>query len=228
MPFLGVLAGCWVAQAIGVGIAFATFKFGAYNEKITVAAESFWTFAAFSVVAFTIRFVNFYPMVYKERVMKGALREEIGANMRSNPFIYKSVSASKDTVLFDNDGAIGMYNRANRSLTHMIENFGSMLAGLMLAGSVFPFPTFVCACAFGVGRVMHQVGYSGGYGKHGAGFMVATVGALTLEGLILLVVFAGLGLVAVPEAAPTVEARMAALEAALNKVSMAVKTDGAA
>jgi len=90
--------------------------------------------------------------------MKGALRDELGANMRSNPFIYTTVGGSKETVLFQNDGVIGSYNRANRSLAHMIENFGAVLAGLMLAGSCFPFPTFVCACAFGVGRIMHQVG----------------------------------------------------------------------
>merc|ERR1712054_366192 len=130
--------------------------------------------------------------VFKEKVMKGALRhhamqgalrEEIGANMRSNPFIYKSVSGSKDTVLYENEGVVGKYNRANRSLTHMIENFGSVLAGLLLVGSAFPFATFVCACFFALGRVMHQVGYSGGYGKHGLGFMVSGVSQLTLEGL---------------------------------------------
>ena len=86
-----------------------------------------------------------------------ALRNEIGANMRSNPFIFKVVGPSKETVLFDNEGVVGKYNRANRSLTHMIENFGSVLAALMLAGTIFPFPTLVCACLFAVGRVMHQV-----------------------------------------------------------------------
>ena len=34
---------------------------------------------------------------------------------------------------------------------------------------------------------MHQVGYSGGYGKHGVGFMVSTLSSITLEGLCLIV-----------------------------------------
>ena len=82
-------------------------------------------------------------------------------------------------MLFENDGLMGKYNRANRSLTHMIENFASVLAGLVLSGSVFPFPTFVCTCVFGVGRILHQVGYSSGYGNHGLGFMFAMLATLT-------------------------------------------------
>lgn len=216
--------GC-IMQLIGVAMAFAIFKFGAtatYSAKMAAAAVDgqHWAFAAVAVVAFTIRFVNFFPMTYKEKVMKGALRDEIGANMRSNPFIYKGVGAGKETVLFVNEGVAGKYNRANRSLTHMIENFGSVLAGMTLAGSVFPFPTFVCACAFAAGRVMHQVGYSGGYGKHGGGFMIAMLGTLVLEGLVILVALAGFGLLAVevpePTVPPALEARLAVLEAALK------------
>lgn len=205
-------------QTIGVGIAYSTFKLGtsaAYSEKMLAAQP--WMCAAFAVVAFTMRFVNFYPMAFKEKVMKGPLREEIGVNMRSNPYVYKSVGASKEIVIFENDGLVGMYNRANRSLTHMIENAGSVVAGLLLAGGVFPFPTFVCACAFSVGRVMHQTGYSGGYGKHGMGFMVSTLGTVALEGLVILIALAGFGFLSVEAAAtaPALEERIATLEASL-------------
>ena len=196
-------------QVIGIAIAFAVYKFGATSKyaakmETAVADDGHWTYLAFVAIAFAIRLINFYPMQYKEKVMKGALREEIGANMRANPFIYKSVGPGKETVLFENDGITGKYNRANRSLTHMIENFGSVLSGLMLAGSVFPFPTFVCATAFGVGRVVHQVGYSGGYGKHGAGFLISMLATLALEGLVILVGLYGFGLLS--SAAPTAAA----------------------
>ena len=45
------------------------------------------------------------------------------------------------------------------------------------------------------GRVMHQVGYSGAYGKHGLGFLVSMLATLTMEGMALLVFLAGSGLV---------------------------------
>ena len=225
-PFTTFLGVCSMMQAIGCAMAYAVYTLGAtsaYSAKlgVAVANEQHWAAAAIAVVGFVIRFVNMWPMVFKEKVMKGALRDEIGANMRSNPFIYKSVGVSKETVLFENDGVIGKYNRANRSLTHMIENFGSMLAGMSLAGTVFPFPTFICACAFGVGRVVHQTGYAGGYGKHGAGFGISTLGQLCLEGLLILIVLAGCGLITVtpPPSACLAEDRIATLEASVKAMA---------
>jgi len=233
MPFLKIVAMCVVMQLIGLALAYAVFTFGAsdqYSKAIAAAitAGQAPVFAALVTVAFGIRLVNLTPMIFKEKVMKGAMRDEIGINMRSNPFIYKSFGASKETVLFDNDGVIGSYNRANRSLSHMTENFGAVLAGLMLAGSCFPFPTFVCACAFSAGRIMHQVGYSGAYGKHGAGFGLSMLGSLTLEGLCLLVAMAGIGLLTVTVAetpSPTtdsLDARIVELEAIIKTLAAKV------
>lgn len=229
MAFVKTGVVCAVIQAIGVAIAFAVFKFGAgavYSTNIAaaVAAGQAPVHAALVVIAYAIRLVNFIPMIYKEKVMKGALRDEIGANMRANPFIFKTVGTKSETVLFTNDGVTGQYNRANRSLAHMIENIGSFLAGLVLAGGVFPFPTFVLACAFGAGRVMHQVGYSSGYGKHGAGFMVSMLASITLEGLSALVLLAGLGLLPLsselaPAAPDVLEGRVAELEALVKALT---------
>ena len=72
----------------------------------------------------------------------------------------------------------------------MIENMPGLLVALFLAGAIFPFPTFVCVCAFCVGRVLHQTGYAGGYGGHGAGFAISTLASTTLEGLMTLVALA--------------------------------------
>lgn len=232
-PFAIMLGTCGIFQVIGTGLAYAVYKFGAtatYSDKMVaaIAGGGYWLYAGVVVTAYAMRFVNMYPMVFKERVMKGALREEIGANMRSNPYVFKSVGASKETVLFDNEGVIGKYNRANRSLTHMIENFGSVLVGLALAGSVFPFPAYVCACFFAVGRIVHQVGYTSGYGGHGLGFMISTLSQITLEGLVALVALGGFGLLTVGSAAPSVEARVAALEAALKGLKAAAAAGGAA
>jgi hypothetical protein len=212
-------------QVIGAAIAFAVFKLGAtdaYSKAIVAAVVDggHLKFAGLVVIAYAVRFVNFFPMAFKEKIMKGALRDEIGLNMRANPFIYTTMK-SKDVVLFENDGLKGKYNRANRSLTHMIENFASTLAGLMLSGSVFPFPTFVCTCLFGAGRIMHQVGYSSGYGKHGMGFALAMLAALTMEGLCILVALAGLGVIAVEAPPSELDTRLKALEAWVQSAGQA-------
>jgi hypothetical protein len=218
---------CCFMQAIGVAIAFGVFKYGAtdaYSKAIGAASADggYWKYAGLAVIAYTVRFVNFFPMTFKEKVMKGALRDEIGKNMRSNPFIYTTVgSKTKEVVLFENDGLMCKYNRANRSLTHMIENFASVLAGLVLSGSVFPFPTFVCTCVFGVGRILHQVGYSSGYGNHGLGFMFAMLATLTMEGMCILVALAGLGLLPVETPPCELDSRIKALEAYVQAASEA-------
>jgi len=53
---------------------------------------------------------------------------------------------------------------------------------ILLAGKVFPFPTFVLTGAFVLGRILHQAGYSkSGYGGHALGFVVAMISTVTLE-----------------------------------------------
>ena len=63
-------------------------------------------------------------------------------NIRANPFIYKSFSAEGDvgpqTILFQEAGAAGGYNRSNRSLAHMVENMAPVLAGLWPCSLVVP------------------------------------------------------------------------------------------
>jgi len=225
---MGALVPITVMQLIGLAIAFGVFKLGAtaaYSERIAAAvdAQQHLICAALAVVAYAVRFVNFFPMAFKSVVMKGPLRDTIGLNMRSNQFVYSSVKG-KDTVIFENDGVVGMYNRANRSLTHMTENFASVLAGLMMAGTVFPFPTLVCAVLFGLGRIWHQVGYSVAYGKHGGGFAISLLATLVIEGLLILVVLAAAGLLPTESPAPAlpVEERIASLEATIK--AMAAKS----
>ena len=69
---------------------------------------------------------------------------------------------------------MGSYNRANRSLTHFVENSIPVALLIALSGAVFPFPTFVCTVVFAVGRVLHQTAYAAiGYGPHGLGFAMS-------------------------------------------------------
>ena len=54
-----------------------------------------------------------------------------------------------------------------------------------------PRETFVCTWLFCVGRIMHQTGYTNGYGGHGIGFALLTLAAVAMEGLMLVVAFVG-------------------------------------
>lgn len=78
-PFMSTAAMCGVMQVIGLAIAYSVYTMGAtasYATKMQAATadDKHWMFAALVVVAFSIRLVNFYPMVYKEKVMKGVRR----------------------------------------------------------------------------------------------------------------------------------------------------------
>merc|ERR1740124_315295 len=185
-----------VPLGIGFGIASAIYSYGnksLYQEKITAVSsdESYWVFLGLVVFGRMIAFVNLVPASYKK---------DLQGNIRSNPFFYKKInndddgkgssssSSSSEMVVFAEEGNIGKYNRANRSIHHMVENFGGFVAGIVLAGSVFPFPTFVLACLFSLGRILHQIGYTKKYGGHAPGFLISVVIATpTLEGLLLLV-----------------------------------------
>jgi len=193
---LFILVPLIVLQAIGFGLAFAVYKTGPtekYDKAMAalIAAEAQWTYAAAAMVAFTVRFVNVYPMMHKQQIMTARGPKTLGKNLRSNPFIYKAVgeNAGPNAIIYDNDGEVGAYNRANRSLHHMVENMASVLFGLYLSGSAFPMPSFVCACIWCLGRVLHQIGYTSGYGGHGAGFALSAISQTAMEGMLLMVVY---------------------------------------
>merc|ERR1719440_1845747 len=104
-------------------------------------------------------------MQYKEGVMS-----EKSGNLRANMQILKIAeqSGTEPTyVVMETDVVIGKYNRANRSLSHFAENGIHFVVLLPFACYILPFATFVLTAIFCMGRVMHQTGYSKGYGKHG-------------------------------------------------------------
>merc|ERR1719296_300701 len=123
-----------------------------------------------------------YPMLFhKSKIMYNK-----SGNLRANMFIYKMIGdgAGKGAVVMEDEGDIGAYNRANRSMHHMIENSGPIFVLIWMVGQIFPKQAMFCTCLWGVGRMWHQMGYAtGGYGSHGIGFLLATVGMGTMEGL---------------------------------------------
>jgi len=177
---------------IGFGIGYAVYSFGAtekYDARIAGVGDMAWLYASIPVFGRAIAFVNNYPAFMFKGGWKG--------NLRSNPFIYKAIGegASENAIIFDESGNVGKYNRANRSIHHMVENFGAVCAGLFASGTVFPFPTFVATCVFSIGRILHQIGYTGGYGKHAPGFLLSLLSSVTVEGLCSLVAVKSFGLV---------------------------------
>ena len=124
------------------------------------------------MLALVTGWINTYPMMYKHMIMRTT-----SGNLRANMMIYKQsgVDASKSGyVLLETQGPVGSYNRANRSLTHFVENSIPVALLIALSGAVFPFPTFVCTVVFAVGRVLHQTAYAAiGYGPHGLGFAMS-------------------------------------------------------
>lgn len=184
-----VLIPCLIFLAIGTVLAAAIFNFDGnkdkYEEKIAAAAaeDLHWLFLGIVVFGRMVVYTNFYSMGFKSE-MKG--------NVRANPFYYRTDGG--DSIVLESEGDLGRFNRANRSVQHMVENFGSFLVGMVLAGNIFPKAVFFLVCIYSLGRVLHQSGYTGGYGGHAVGFVLANIIAgQTMDGLCLIVYLKGSG-----------------------------------
>lgn len=170
--------------SIGTALAYGLVgldksKQGIYEGKIKTLrdGELQWLYLALVLLGRMIALINFAPVTYKNG-LKG--------NIRSNPFFFETVEGEKGKktmVLYQEEGTNGMYNRANRSVQHMVENSGAFLAMIGPVGFVFPKQTCAIVAIFCAGRVFHQKGYSKGYGKHALGFIMSLLSILTLEGL---------------------------------------------
>lgn len=183
---------CFIPVLIGFAIAYAVYTYGgteAYAKKIALVISNdmhYIYLAAFLISRLTV-WLNNFPMIYKARVMTMK-----SGNLRSNMYIYKEYNSDK-IVLLDDGEETGKYNRANRSLHHFTENVAGICCGMVLAGFCFPFPVLVCVCIFSAGRVIHQIGYTSGYGPHAAGFMLGMISGSAIDGMNLLVALKGFG-----------------------------------
>merc|ERR1712224_790717 len=172
---------------VGTGLAYLSLLLDSESGKgvraskleVVEAMDLKWGYLALVVLNLTVTLVNFVPTGYKNG-LKG--------NMRSNPFYFQTTDDKQTMVVYKEDGFHGKYNRANRSVQHMIENFGAFLATLGPVGWVFPKQTFGAVSMFCAGRILHQKGYTEGYGKHAIGFALSLLAILIVEGLALLVV----------------------------------------
>ena len=128
---------------------------------------------------------NIYPMIYKARIMKGN-----SGNLRANMSIYRVVGSEIESggvsshVVLDDEGDVGMYNRANRSLAHLTENLVAFVLPMLLSGLFYPKHALVLTGVWAAGRYLHATGYTTKYGSHGLGFGLSTLATVTAEGLL--------------------------------------------
>ena len=90
---------------------------------------------ALVIFQYTVMHMNGYPGVYKSKIMRGN-----DGNLRSNMFIYKLATQQGDegsAIVMHEDGDLGQYNRANRSIYHFMENSLSFVAALPLSFSIY-------------------------------------------------------------------------------------------
>ena len=140
---------------------------------------------ALVIFQYTVMHMNGYPGIFKSKIMRGN-----DGNLRSNMFIYKLATQQGDegsAIVMHEDGDLGQYNRANRSIYHFMENSLSLVAALPLSFFLFAFPTFVALCFFCLGRIIYQIGYTAkGYGGHVIGFIIDRFATMTIAGLMIL------------------------------------------
>mmetsp|Transcript_106897 Transcript_106897/g.212274 ORF Transcript_106897/g.212274 Transcript_106897/m.212274 type:complete len:225 (-) Transcript_106897:77-751(-) len=182
LPLVVVLS---VPLALGIGIAYAIYfitkdEYDKQLNDIASAPGLCWLYLAPVFFGRTLCFVNMYPAVrWKSQLgLKG--------NIRANVYIFKLIgeNAPSNAAVLETDGDVGAYNRSNRSLHHMVENFGLLLMATYMCGKVFPVAALIVVLIFCIGRIMHQIGYTKGYGSHGVGFLLSNVVASPLmEGL---------------------------------------------
>jgi len=192
-PNYPVLAGLvFFVLSIGTGIAYGLVALDRskpviYDSKIQTIRDGDlqWLYLGLVLLGRMIVFLNFVPIRYKNG-LKG--------NIRSNPFFFETVEGEKGKktmVLYQEEGSNGKYNRSNRSIQHMIENSGAFFATIGPVGFVFPKQTCAIVAVFCVGRIVHQKGYSQGYGNHGLGFVISLLSIAALEGLALITFLKG-------------------------------------
>ena len=169
-------------HGIGLAQAYAVHQAGdtaLYDAQIALlrSINAGWMYVCIVVFGLLTMVLNYFPMHYKHKVVhsaddQAALKIKFLSNLSGpNQQIYKMLSSEpngkpteeerkRGYVVVENEGAIGAFNRANRSMHNFVENNVATGARILCCAFVFPFPTFVTTCFYFVGRVMHQIGYS--------------------------------------------------------------------
>mmetsp|Transcript_28280 Transcript_28280/g.61197 ORF Transcript_28280/g.61197 Transcript_28280/m.61197 type:complete len:205 (+) Transcript_28280:45-659(+) len=95
------------------------------------------------------------------------------------------VHGTEKYALMDNEGAIGRFNRAQRSLQNYNEVLPMFLIEFALAGFVIPFPVFCITAFWAATRALSAFGYTASVQGRMSGNMLAGLAMSTLEGTLL-------------------------------------------
>lgn len=173
------------ARAAGLVLSWPIFHFadGAKRSANLVKVEDYG-FLYLSAYCFSllVGWLNMYPMIHKGRL-------QIKGNIRANMQFYKVLPGPGQPRAFpliglEEDGAVGQYNRSNRSLAHFIENSGVFLVSVFPAGIILPLQTFILTIVYCLARIVHQIGYVSGYGSHEVGFALFLCSNGMIEGIV--------------------------------------------
>mmetsp|Transcript_51627 Transcript_51627/g.136364 ORF Transcript_51627/g.136364 Transcript_51627/m.136364 type:complete len:221 (-) Transcript_51627:87-749(-) len=185
-----------IPRAFGFLFAWLIAHFGSnvkYVQRIAALSASDIGYLAIGAVVFSIlvAFLNMYPTIYKSQVFS-----DKAGNLKANMQLFKINTPQQQYpyVVLEDEGTVGEYNRANRSLHHFAENCAGFVLCFLVAGMVFPLPAMIIVCIFAFARILHQVGYAEkGYGGHALGFVIAMLCTVTMEMLVLLIAIGALG-----------------------------------
>eukprot|EP00444_Apocalathium_aciculiferum_P029327 CAMPEP_0183419396 /NCGR_PEP_ID=MMETSP0370-20130417/25756_1 /TAXON_ID=268820 /ORGANISM="Peridinium aciculiferum, Strain PAER-2" /LENGTH=236 /DNA_ID=CAMNT_0025603189 /DNA_START=69 /DNA_END=779 /DNA_ORIENTATION=- len=165
-----------------------------YDAEIKVIEGRHQIPLYFAVVVFSVLvdWLTLWPTILKARIF-----HPDSGNLRANMTVYKlsvpSIDDPMPYIVMEDEGPIGEYNRANRSMFNFNEGCASFVLNMVFAGQVFPCPALVAAILFAVGRIMHMCDYSkGGFGAHANGYMVSMLSHTVLEMLTWFVAIKGL------------------------------------
>ena len=163
----------WIG--VGVGVGFVIHNWGStdiYDARINTISEYDLQWACLGSILLDLAVIqlNVFPYYYKAKIMR------LG-NTRANMLIFKLATdknpEESSAVILHEEGDLGFYNRANRSLYHFLEWSVLVIATLPLTMYVYPFPSFIILVFFCLGRIIYQVGYTrGGFGDHVPGFAI--------------------------------------------------------
>eukprot|EP01065_Artemidia_motanka_P036791 TRINITY_DN44822_c0_g1_i1.p1 TRINITY_DN44822_c0_g1~~TRINITY_DN44822_c0_g1_i1.p1 ORF type:complete len:214 (+),score=61.74 TRINITY_DN44822_c0_g1_i1:66-707(+) len=187
MPPIPVLYSLMTAVYALIGQGVAHFAWGRANSK---AGERLAFLADHDLGWLHVSIVLLRMCFFSLQINAGVHRRESKVKV-PDQHVYSTYGADEKTgyVFLESEGALGRFNRAQRSVFNLMEVLPFAVGYSVLGGYLFPFPTFVCALTFSVSRWFSARGYTASAEGRLPGFLVGQISFHVMENLTL---FAGL------------------------------------
>ena len=184
-----------IFRGIGLAIALAIFLQGntaAYEEKIAIVAQLDlgWMYLGL----FLINLATLVLFILNQRF------RHLLSFPRPDQQLLKVVTDWKKPAdkaigfaVLEDEGLAGAFNRSGRAAFNFLEYVPCLVAFVLAAGFVFPFPTFVLCGLQVLGRSVYSIGYASGVSGRIPGFMLSTLTMIVLEMMVLFIGLRSLG-----------------------------------